>query len=56
MDQFFIKELQRMPPADLQLSYEEDELQVAYETCEAMFAREFEHFMGKLGAVPLENE
>lgn len=54
MDRFFIKELQRVPQADLRLLYDEDALQAAYAQCEEMFAQEFEAFMRELGTVRLE--
>ena len=43
-----------MPQVDMQLAYTEDELQVAYELCDDMFAQEFADFMQKLGAIPLD--
>lgn len=56
MDRFFIQELERAQQADLQLEYDEAELQAAYEQCEDMFAHEFETFMGELGAVRLKEK
>jgi len=56
MDRFFTKELERVPQADLRLSYDEDALQAAYEQCEDMFAREFEEYMRALGAARFDEE
>ncbi len=50
MDRFFTQELERMRQADVRLEYDEDELQAASEHCEDVFAREFEEYMGELGA------
>jgi hypothetical protein len=41
---------------NVRLAYDEDELQAASEHCEEMFAREFEAYMGELGAVRFEEE
>jgi hypothetical protein len=56
MDRFFRRELERQPKTDLQLSYDDAQLDAAYEQCEELFAQEFKEFMAELGAVPLDEE
>jgi hypothetical protein len=51
---FFLRELAESKQTDLQLHFDNDQLDAGYRYSEELFAKEFTDFMGKLGAVPID--
>jgi hypothetical protein len=54
MCRFFEMELKGVQKADLQLMYDNDQLDAVYQLSEDLFAQEFNEFIGKVGTVRID--